>query len=160
MTPSHPLFCHAFLFRTRGAVRASIQGVVQDPGNAPGCESTQAHHASRTWAAKRRSCCSRSILGLWSVPGWWWLRSGSEPAARSYDCDLLIGSWAPENWGSEWWSPGFPEGLYRERGRRGSSQPREHGTAFDCPSRAHRKPSSPFHHSLLCCRFLGRSVDK
>lgn len=109
MTPSHPLFCHAFLFRTRGAVRASIQGVVQDPGNAPGCESTQAHHASCTWAAKRRSCCSRSILGLWSVPGWWWLRSGSEPAAHSYDCDLLIGSWAPENWGSEWWSPGFPE---------------------------------------------------
>ena len=64
-TVSHLIFCCAFLFWRRGRVKASIQGVVHEPGNAHGGVFT--HHSSCVFVQSARSCRSGGVLGLGSA---------------------------------------------------------------------------------------------
>ena len=54
-----------FLFWRRGRVKASIQGVVHEPGNAHGGVFT--HHSSCVFVQCARSCRSGGVLGLGSA---------------------------------------------------------------------------------------------
>lgn len=60
-TVSHLIFCCAFLFWRRGGVKASIQGIVHEPGNAHGGVFT--HHSSCVFVQ------SALELPVWRSPG-------------------------------------------------------------------------------------------